>query len=115
MDQEQLLEMVKKRAAWNVEQKIGKFKKSIRALFKELTGTNLIEKNGYTEREANYKILERIIETESFGFDANWPAFLWREEEGRVLKDILSTMDTMQKALIAPEPKDTDCKPETEE
>ncbi len=36
--------------------------------------------------------------------NAGWPAQIWHTEYERVTKELLGTMDEMQKALVAPKP-----------
>lgn len=35
-----------------------------------------------------------------------WPAYLWEQEREAVTKELLSVMDEMQKALVAPAPSE---------
>lgn len=113
MNESQFLELVKKKAHKNVQDKIITFKRQIGDAFNRLTGTRYVEKSGgYPDRVANYKIISTIKERAGFDFNKSWPAFLWNDEEDKVMKEILSTMDTMQKALVAPDVTDTDCMPE---
>jgi len=109
MTNEKFLELVSKRAHQNVQRKIDKFKSTIVEAFEELTGDRYVAKNS-----DNAVILHNMLEDESFYFQKGWPKALWEHEENKVTKELLSTMDAMQKALIAPEPKDADYKPQQE-
>lgn len=113
MNEQHFVALVKKRAHQNVQESIKAFQIDIAAAFKRLTGSIYVCKDGSSfSRIANYDILAKMIKTESLQFDKEWPSLLWEEEEKQVMTGILSTMDTMQKALVASEPTENDCMPE---
>jgi len=113
MTGEKFAEIVTKRAHERVEAKLRTFKHGLHNLFSQLTGDTFITKDSKGARGANYAILAQMVEKECIDFGEGWPALLWVREEEKVADELLSMMDEMQKALLAPDPKDGDCIPET--
>jgi len=60
------------------------------------------------KEDYNREILKHMLDDNTINFNKGWPSVIWREEEERVSKELLSMMDEMQKALIAPGPKEDD-------
>jgi len=112
MTQEKLAKLVKKRAHANVQKKLKHFNSAMRKAFSELTGAEgMASESTNKAAETNYNILAMALDEQDFHPANKWPRWLWEQEEEKVMTEILSTMDTMQKALAAPEIKDTDCQP----
>ena len=106
--------IVTNRANRRVQENIKRFRSEIAKTFQNLTGTGYLYKSGSKEESlANWQILLAIIENgEIDNLKNEWPAYLWRREEKKVQDELLSTMDEMQKALLAsPKPQAGDCTP----
>lgn len=112
MNQSKFEELMKNRAHQNVQTKLRRFRDTMKKAFKDLTGEDGICSNSNCKaREVNYSILKMALDEQDFHPSNKWPRWLWEDEEEKVTAEVLSTMDEMQKMLIAPEPKDTDCQP----
>ena len=106
MTEGKFIELVKKKANHNVQQKIQQFRVAIKQAFAGLTGSAHL----YIGSES-WTVLKNIVEMGDVDQKKNWPVELWEVEEKQVMADILGTMDAMQKALVAPEATDDDDKP----
>jgi len=104
MTEEKFREMVANRTNENIQEKIRKFKDTVVVALRELTGKY------YSTDAENIEVLALLGKGNGINITNGWPQFLWGKEQEKVTKDILSTMDTIQRALAAPAPKDTDCK-----
>lgn len=96
--------IVKNRANQRVKKKLDTFRNTIANAFKNLTGS------GYVSREAtstdgvtNWSIFSGMAAKGGLAELKEWPHYLWDVEEGAVRSELLSIMDEMQKALLAPE------------
>ena len=115
MTGEKFAEIVTKRANERVNIKIREFKKAIYQAFNKLSGEQYISKNSKGLQGLNFAILAQMVEEEAIGFNVGWPRLLWEQEEEKVKYELLSMMDEMQKALLAPGPQEGDCTPAAEE
>ena len=116
MTGEKFAEIVTKRAHERVQKKLRIFKDAIYQLFRELTGSASLfdtkKPDDGQEETANRAILSRMLELGKMDFNKGWPTLIWKNEEEKVTKELLSMMDEMQKALLSPGPKEGDCKPD---
>lgn len=93
MTPEKLTEQIKKKAAAEVSRDIQAFKIAISGACRTLG----VECCGYSLGKDAKTALRALMACESKG----WPAHLWRQREERLLKEVLSTMDTLQNVLLA--------------
>jgi hypothetical protein len=113
MTSDKFKEIVKNRANERVKEKVTIFEREVAAAFKKLHPSFA---SNYGNRWAGGKagklvasvfnhLLNRTVngtgKTEE-GRPSGYPAELWQEEEEAVTKELLATLDEMQKALMAP-------------
>lgn len=120
--------IVKARANQRAQQKIEAFRASVNAAVKALgikTPTGYY--NGWQPSSIK-EDLKNVLDNVAAGMYCNpgeassanpltactWPAAIWRSEEEAVQKELLATMDEMQKALIAPAPTQEGPQPSTQ-
>lgn len=97
--------IVKNRADERVIGKIKTFRDAFAMAFNQLTGTGFVSKDASADNSlANWKILTDMADKGGPNELNKWPHYLWETEEGKVRSELLSVMDEMQKALLAPEP-----------
>lgn len=90
--------IVKNRAQSRIEARIQIFRKTIETAIHELTGSKINPQ--YIGHFWKTEFAEEIIT----GLRSNtWPLEFWEREEEAVQKELLSTMDEMQKALCTPD------------
>ncbi len=98
-------ELVTNRANERVQKKIDAFRSEIKDTFRHLTGSVYLywgESDADAKEAANWKILLGIVESRGIDeYKSDWPRLLWEKEEEIVKEEILSTMDELQKALLA--------------
>jgi len=109
--------IVKERANQRAQARLDAFQKAVIAAARTLTGANggypsqmFDDGDANNSRNAiklfNRSLLEAMLTKPG---ERRWPARFWREEEELVTKELLSTMDEMQRALIAAKaPRDAD-------
>ncbi len=96
--------IVKNRADERMQKKIGTFKNAIQNAFKNLTGSGYVSSEATsTDGVANWTILTGMVAKGDVFKLKEWPLYLWDGEENKVRSELLSVMDEMQKALLAPE------------
>lgn len=109
--------IVKNRADERVKGKLSAFRDAFATAFSRLTGAGFVSKDASDDNSlANWKILNDMVAKGGPNNLKEWPKYLWDIEEGKVRSELLSVMDEMQKALLAPKPTETDNddKPATE-
>lgn len=113
MTGEKFAEIVTKRANERVQVRLKTFKEQVYTAFRNLMGETGLrpsgEGNKKDKEDYNRAILQQMLEQKTIGITEAWPKVIWKEEEECVTKELLSMMDEMQKALIAPGPKEDDC------
>lgn len=107
MTKEGLDKSVKNAANARVNLKIQKFKVALAKALNDLH-PNLADPDGSYITDRGRDILRSRLNADGF------PGFLWKEEEESVMNEILSTMNSLQKVLLAPEPKPEDEMPAPE-
>lgn len=111
MNADRFNQIIENRAQERVKKRVADFEKKIGDAFRELHAS--VAPNHYSrwsggDRGRNVGAIFRFLiggenaEGDPFGY----PKALWDEERAQVEKELLATMDEMQKALIAPEPTD---------
>jgi len=108
--------IIEARANERAQAKIITFQDAVMKAFDELTGCpygQFAHKDQGGTRGANYIILKAMFDNQKVRFQENWPRLIWEEAEEKVSNEILSTMDEMQKTLLAAskESNPNDCKP----
>lgn len=132
MNQSRFDQVIKNRAQQRVDQRIEKFRLSVAEAFKELfRGTKSgpdFYYNGWIPWNANKDVVivaGNVATGMYYQLPANgksascenpapkcvWPRCLWETEEASVEKELLATMDEMQKALLAPPPSEDGPRP----
>lgn len=91
-------ELVKARARQRVDAKVKRFKQEIDRAYRELTGESICFESYNQVRKLPHAIFTVLA---SENHRKGWPAWLWKNEEAAVERELLSIMDEMQKALIA--------------
>ena len=110
-------EIVKKRAHARVQYKIMEFKRKVVEAMREVTGHQFNNYGGTQVDSPSYHKPFRDL-LQILASDDNtkgWPKYMWEAEEKQVTDDLLKIMDEMQKALLAPDIRDTDNTPAGEE
>lgn len=123
---EDLEARITKRARQDVDEAIKRFKKAVRAAVDQLNkdcGNPL----SYPHIEATYtsaealRVLMPLMGQAGPAGNANgvsniehWPPELWTARENAIREELLSTMDAMQKVLLAKDPGPDAAKPEPE-
>lgn len=128
MNKSRFDKIVENRTQERVEARIAKFREAIGQAFRDLH-PNFGPKyyDGWLpdqmpeDVEQLMKILsdgayltQRPSSDSSYGKPHHWPRILWEDEEDAVQKQLLATMDEMQKALCAPDASASDIRPMTE-
>lgn len=125
MNKSKLDRIIKNRAQERVDAKVEAFKKEIGAAFKKLHPAFAPSYyNGWLPDQipANVReILDNIAvggyltaranSSSNYGDPVTWPAILWETEEAEVEKQLMATLDEMQKALCAPDATEGGNKP----
>lgn len=101
-------EIVNKRANQRVNQKIEDFKLAVGKAIKELFKYDNTSIYYALDKPEVITIFKNLSEQK---LQTGWPSVLWEKEREAVSKELLSIMDEMQKALLAPEPSESDNKP----
>jgi len=90
--------IVENRAAERVRARIRKFEYALLAELRELSGRSI--DNSSLPELFNGEIFVGIL----VGLQTRkWPKYLWEQEREKVANELLSVMDEMQKALLAPQ------------
>ncbi len=96
--------IVKNRADERVKKKLYTFKNAVANAFKNLTGTGYVSRESTSTNAAtNWAIFSGMAAKGGLTELKEWPHYLWAIEEDAVRSELLSVMDEMQKALLAPE------------
>lgn len=103
-------EIVQNRANQRVQSKVEKFKASVHAACKELTGEYGSYGNPFRYEKEFHAALLALIGDDK-GDNKTWPKSLWAKEEQAVEKELMATLDEMSKALIAPPPSQDSIQP----
>lgn len=110
--------IVKARANERVQARIQQFRKDVREAVKKLSPALLSDYAKPLHVGAEEKVFKggdldnnRTVVAYLTGRADVLPAVLWRKEEEAVSKELLATMDEMQKALIAPASRPDDVLP----
>lgn len=125
MNKSKLDRIIKNRAQERVDAKVEAFKKEIGEAFRKLHPT--LAPNYYDgwlpdQIPADVKTIldnlsvggcltPRLNSNSSYGGPVTWPAILWATEEAEVEKQLMATLDEMQKALCAPDATEGGNKP----
>jgi molecular chaperone GrpE (heat shock protein) len=91
--------IVENRAVERTREKISNFKRQLSDAVRELTNGSVspAQIGGFWSTQSAKELFTAL--------DTNrWPACLWDQERELVTKELLSVMDEMQKALVAPAP-----------
>ena len=106
--------LVKERANQRVQAKIATFKAAVSNAVKTLIGIELgyeidFDLTDPTRRKSDFErqtysrsMLESLMTTNNN--ERHWPSRLWTEEEDAVSKELLETMDEMQKSVVTASP-----------
>jgi hypothetical protein len=105
MNKEMFETAVQRRAHQRVMEKLDKFNRDIQSALVALTGSNYVDPK-------NDLGLMTIGEISSMYSGKKWPRSLWETEQIAVRNELFNLMDPIQKALMAPEPKDGDPMPD---
>ena len=105
MDIETLEKKIDRKADAEVQAAISTFRDAVQAAMNKLFATRIPywSDMGQPQYRATLEILAGIRKTSSRE-GGGWPARLWDVRREAIRKDIMSTMDTLQKVLLAPEP-----------
>jgi hypothetical protein len=100
-------EIVKNRANQRVNEKVAKFKSDVAAAFKNLhpclAPNDGNQWFGGAAAKHVIPIMRQLLGLkEEPGRPIGYPKELWSDEEDKVQKELLATMDEMAKALLAP-------------
>lgn len=89
MTHEQLTEKVRDRAHWQAQQAIKDFRSTVLTALHALVG---------------YDDKDRRAASEAYwaGSGAKWPKSIWKMREEKIMEELLSTMDAMQKLMAGP-------------
>lgn len=101
-------DIVEKRANQRVNQKIENFKHAVGKAISELLDYKNLSLVYHVDKKDVQNIFKNLSEKK---LQTGWPSILWDREREAVSKELLSIMDEMQKALLAPEPSAYDNKP----
>ena len=101
--------IVKNRADERVRKKLSIFRNAVANAFKNLTGSGYVSREATsTDGATNWAIFSGMAAKGGLTELKKWPHYLWDTEEDAVRSELLSVMDEMQKALLAPERRATD-------
>lgn len=89
-------EIVKKRADQRVQDKIKKFKTELHNAVRDLTGQSEPYPWRIIQQKINTKAINAMLHE-----NEKWPRDIWDNEEKQVTKELLSTLDEMQLALLS--------------
>ena len=111
MNSDRFNQIIENRAQERVKKRVADFEKKIGDAFRELHSSvapNYYSRWSCGERGRNVSAIFRFLigAENAEGKPAGYPKALWDEEREQVEKELLATMDEMQKALIAPAPTD---------
>lgn len=96
MDASRFDAIVKKRADQRVQTKIKQFKTDLNNAVKTLTGLNEAYPWRIIQNKVNAKAINAMLHE-----NGKWPRSIWDDEEKQVTKELLSTLDEMQLALLS--------------
>ena len=114
MNTEKFEKSVTNLANSRVQKQIETFRNDIQNAFYKLTGDRYFRDSGKdSARGTNFKIARLMSENDITDIKS-WPPYLWRKQEEKVREELFGMMDTVQRALIAPEPSDDGNKPQPE-
>ena len=113
MTSDKFNQIVKNRAKERVKEKISTFEQEVAAAFKKLhpsLATNHCGRwNGGRAGKLVASVFNHLLDRTvagtgqtADGRPSGYPGVLWEEEEEAVTKELLATLDEMQKALLAP-------------
>lgn len=113
MTSDKFNQIVKNRAKERVKEKISTFEREVAAAFKKLhprLATNHCGRwNGGNASKLVASVFNHLLDRTvagtgqtADGRPSGYPGVLWEEEEEAVTKELLATLDEMQKALLAP-------------
>lgn len=102
---------VKNRAHERVQERLKSFKKAILAACGTLLHDNVYRYDHQPGAFDEPEIKEVFTILSSGDPRSRWPRSLWKKEEAGVRAALMNIMNEAQKALLAQEPKDTDCHP----
>ena len=111
--------IVKNRAQEKVEARVIKFRSEIHEAFKHLfENTGICVQDHYynflTDSEVVRQCFNNCVRTREKQYQNTWPKELWEHEQKAVADQLLSIMDEMQKALVAPAPSEGGARPDAD-
>lgn len=100
MTREKLEEKIKNRANSDVQHAIDKCRKAVRKALRELGAQGAGHESSFGSAQYSGEAQDclRVFASNQTG---GWPPGLWRRREEEIEKELLETMDTMQRVLAA--------------
>jgi hypothetical protein len=115
MKSETFDKIVTNRAHERACKRISVFRREVMDSCKKLVGSHCGYQGTTPDSKVWYPDFQNILKIlTSDDVHKGWPKQIWEEESAAVTKELLSIMDEMQKALLAPNPSPDDAQPEVE-